>query len=245
VARSPHESPDPVARSAPGTSGSAPPSSWGVAAFDLDGTLTLGDSSWRFLVFACGWKATVRAGLGASLQILLGTIVGGSSADRAKAALFSRLFAGMSEADLSERGKQFGDHMISRRSRRELMERFSEHLASGHAVVVISASLDHYVRPIAERLGARGVLATELEADPDGVLTGRILGTNCRAAEKARRLQAWIAEHQPAGARPEIWAYGNSMGDRELLSMADHPVNVGRMRHLGRLARHHSPSRLP
>jgi phosphoserine phosphatase len=30
------------------------------------------------------------------------------------------------------------------------------------------------------------------------------------------------------GAATELWAYGDSAGDRELLAMADHPTRVGR-----------------
>ena len=78
-------------------------------------------------------------------------------------------------------------------------------------------------------LGADAVLATGLEVGPDGALTGRYDGKNCRGEEKLRRLRAWIGEEEPAG---RLWAYGNSRGDLRMLSAADVGVNVGR---LGRL----------
>ena len=44
--------------------------------------------------------------------------------------------------------------------------------------------------------------------------------------EKAARLRHWLD-----GAPAEVWAYGDSRGDRELLAMADHPVLIrGRAR---------------
>ena len=47
---------------------------------------------------------------------------------------------------------------------------------------------------------------------------------NCRAAEKVRRLDAWLAA---SGLRDAtVWAYGDSNGDRELLARADHPLFV-------------------
>ena len=49
-------------------------------------------------------------------------------------------------------------------------------------------------------------------------------GANCRAAEKVRRLEQWLAEQHIDQAT--IWAYGDSEGDRELLARADHPLLV-------------------
>ena len=46
------------------------------------------------------------------------------------------------------------------------------------------------------------------------------------AAVKAERLRDWLAGQ--VDGTPELWAYGNSAGDLELLSLADHPVWIGR-----------------
>jgi phosphatidylglycerophosphatase C len=54
-------------------------------------------------------------------------------------------------------------------------------------------------------------------------LTGRLDGLNVRASQKALRL-AEILGPGPV----ELWAYGDSAGDREMLAMADHPTLVGR-----------------
>jgi phosphoserine phosphatase len=42
------------------------------------------------------------------------------------------------------------------------------------------------------------------------------------------RLQAWLDARFGPGADVELWAYGDSPGDAELLAMADHPTWVGR-----------------
>ncbi|MCU1390542.1 MAG: Phosphoserine phosphatase, partial [Ilumatobacteraceae bacterium] len=54
--------------------------------------------------------------------------------------------------------------------------------------------------------------------------TGRMAGDNCRGPEKVRRLRAWLADHQLTDA--ELWAYGDSNGDRELLAAAAHALMV-------------------
>ncbi|HKA92353.1 MAG TPA: haloacid dehalogenase-like hydrolase, partial [Acidimicrobiia bacterium] len=82
--------------------------------------------------------------------------------------------------------------------------------------------LRDYLDPIAAELGVSAVLATELAVGEDGRLTGELAGPNVRGAEKVRRLDAWL------GDRPAVvWAYGDSSGDNELLSRADHAVTVG------------------
>ena len=59
----------------------------------------------------------------------------------------------------------------------------------------------------------------------DGELFGDGLdGANCRASEKVRRLDAWM---DAVGLRDAtVWAYGDSVGDREMLARADHPLLV-------------------
>jgi phosphatidylglycerophosphatase C len=53
-------------------------------------------------------------------------------------------------------------------------------------------------------------------------------GLNNRGPEKVARLQAWLDARFGSGADVELWAYGDSPGDAELLAMADHPTWIGR-----------------
>ena len=54
-----------------------------------------------------------------------------------------------------------------------------------------------------------------------GRLTGAMEGVNIRGPEKARRLKKLLKSESV-----ELWAYGNSSGDREMLEMADHAEMV-------------------
>ena len=62
--------------------------------------------------------------------------------------------------------------------------------------------------------------------DSSRVVTGELTHPNVRAEQKRLRLQAWIGEHFQD--QPELWAYGNSSGDDQLLEMADHRVWIGK-----------------
>jgi phosphatidylglycerophosphatase C len=72
-----------------------------------------------------------------------------------------------------------------------------------------------YVDAIAGRLGIDAVVATELEV-VDGCVTGRFAGSNCRAEEKLRRLEAFLG-----GRDVELHAYGNAPDDDAMLGRAD------------------------
>jgi phosphatidylglycerophosphatase C len=120
-----------------------------------------------------------------------------------------------------------GEHsraIVERGLRDDTVARLRWHVDAAHVVVIVSASYEHCVLGVADRLGATGVVATRLEIGADGRCTGRLLGDNCRGAEKVRRLDAWLAERELARSEIELWAYGDSAGDRELLAVADHPV---------------------
>ena len=95
-------------------------------------------------------------------------------------------------------------------------------------MILASASLEPYVTPLGELLGVDDVVCTRLEQDPDGRLTGRLRGANCRGPEKARRVEEWLGQAELEGA--ELWAYGDSASDDELLAAADHPVRVDGVR---------------
>ena len=120
--------------------------------------------------------------------------------------------------------RPFAGEIASRWLRDDTVARLQRHRELGHAVILASASLDAYLDPLGAHLGVDAVLCTRLERGADGRLTGRLVGANCRGAEKARRVQSWLqsAAHQGAA----LWAYGDSPSDRELLATANHPVWV-------------------
>ena len=93
----------------------------------------------------------------------------------------------------------------------------------GHRTVMVSASLAAYLRPLAKRFGVDAVVGTDSTRSGDRY-GDRLSGLNCRAGEKRRRLDQWLEERRWVHA--EVWAYGDSAGDRELLARADHAVWV-------------------
>ena len=194
----------------------------GVAAFDFDGTLARRDTIVPFLVAATGWPRLTVAGL-ASLHT--GVRRG---RDEMKLATVARLFRGWTEDRFVEHGRTYAATLVEL-LRPAMLQRLRWHQDQGHPVVLVSASLATYLRPLALELGIDDVLAVELDCDATGCLTGAVAGgANCRGPQKVVRLKAWLAERYGAGVDAEVWAYGDSSGDEELLAFADHGTWVGK-----------------
>jgi phosphatidylglycerophosphatase C len=188
-----------------------------VAAFDFDKTLSTRDNVVPFLTAVAGRRALLAGLLAATPDLARGR------RNAVKARLVRRLLAGYPEIELRAIGESFGRNVAAEHLRPDVVARAAWHREQGHERVIVSASFACYLRPVAEHLGFDGVLGTELEVGTDRRLTGVLDGPNVRGAEKVRRLDTWI------GSTPAtVWAYGDSVGDRELLTRADHPVRVGR-----------------
>jgi phosphatidylglycerophosphatase C len=200
--------------------GEAAPPPVGVAAFDFDGTLVPGDSLRPFLLRLLGGPrlAATLAMAGPAMAVGYARV----GRDGSKAALFARAVAGLDATRVDDVGADFAA-VLAGRVRSDLAERLAWHRRAGHRLVLVSASLTTYLEPFGRHLGFDEVIATRLEVGRDGKLTGRLAGPNVRGAEKAARLRPLLGD-----APAELWAYGDSAGDREMLALADHPTLVGR-----------------
>jgi phosphatidylglycerophosphatase C len=190
----------------------------GVAAFDVDGTLTRRDTLLPFLVRATGRADVIRAMVSGLARTRAGT-----DRDRLKALVVARLLRGQPIDELRALAEVFADHVVAHGLRASTAAEVVRHREAGRVLVMVSASPELYLEPLAARLGFHAVLGTRLEVGDDGRLTGRIDGPNLRGAHKVARLREWL------GPEPvELWAYGDAGSDRDMLAMADHPVWVGR-----------------
>ena len=186
-----------------------------VAAFDFDGTITRRDTLLPFL----RQYGTVNLIQAAFLTFMARKPHGWR--ESLKANTLRKIFAGKQLQNFEDDGKTYASTLPSL-YRSDALSKVAYHRNAGHELVLITASLGCYARPAAEKLGFDHVIAVELTSHA-GRLTGEMSGRNVRRSEKARRLREWLGSSDA-----EIWAYGNSRGDNELLEMADHPLMVKR-----------------
>ena len=188
-----------------------------VAAFDVDGTLTTRDCVVPFLQRMSGRGRLVARIAARPLAVTSAAVRG--DRDRLKAVAMRAAFAGRAAAAVEALGATFAEHVHRTWLRPDTPRRLAWHQAEGHRIVLVSASLGPYLRPLGILLGVDDVLCTEAVIGDDGRYTGAMVGANCRGPEKVRRLRTWMDQQGLAGAT--LWAYGDSAGDRELLAAAD------------------------
>lgn len=192
-----------------------------IAAFDVDGTLTTRDCVRPFLERAAGRHRLVTS----LMRRPVATVVAAArrDRDRFKEIIVGGSLRGKLIADVETIGEQFAQFVLVNWLRPDTLRRLRWHQRSGHRTVIVSASLAAYLRPLALRLGIDDVLCTDSIRSGDRY-GDRLDGPNCRADEKRRRLDRFLEERRWAHA--EVWAYGDSAGDRQLLARADHAVWV-------------------
>ena len=182
--------------------------------FDFDGTLTTRDTLLAFIRFAKGrWKLLGTLVLHLPLLLLMKLHLYPNG--RMKERIFGFLFKDMREEDFDNICRAFArSHRFLLRQKG--MKRINDALNEGAEVLIVSASIDHWVRPFFEELPEVRVIGTQIEVK-NGRLTGRFQGKNCYGAEKVKRVASLLNQRE----KYELTAYGDSRGDKELLAYAD------------------------
>lgn len=184
-----------------------------IYAFDFDGTLTTRDTLLLFIRQTKGWWGLLGCLLRYSPLLVLMKLHLYPNW-RVKQKVFAHCFGGWSEERFANEGQQFAvsqQHLLRIAGKRCI----SQALAEGSKVVVISASIEQWVRPFFE-FSQIHFLCTQVEII-EGRLTGRFLTANCYGQKKVDRL----LECFPNRKDYHLVAFGDSRGDRELLHFAD------------------------
>ena len=189
-----------------------------IAAFDFDGTLTYRDSLPFFFKHLVGTSRTVGK-LILSLPTFLGFTCGVLDRQKTKETLLKKFLKDLPLDLVKIMGKDFALGPLKNLVKAEGMQRLAWHQNQGHTCVLISANLDVYLKPWADKAGFKHLICSSLKTNSQGFITGQLHHLNCWGSEKTRRLKEWL---NPA-EEYLLYAYGDSRGDRELLEMADFP----------------------
>jgi phosphatidylglycerophosphatase C len=199
-----------------------------IAAFDVDGTLTIRDCVVPFLRRVAGTLPVASRLMLDARQTVPALVRRDRDALKARAARAA--FTGRSVQDVGRHGAEFARMVHESWLRQDTLELLRGHQEAGDTVLLVSASFEVYLRPLGGLLGVDDVLAARLAITDDRHFTGDLDGPNCRGPEKVRRLHEWLDEHHAdAGGRAgvHVTAYGDSTGDREILLDANCAVFVG------------------
>ena len=182
--------------------------------FDFDGTLTTKDTMIEFIRFVRGGGKSLWS-YAWLFPTLFGMKMGWVANDRAKVRLLKHHFAGMSRQDLEGFAKRFCKEVVPGLLRPEGIRVLEAYRADGDRVILVSASLELWLKPWAEDRDIE-LLSTKGAWEGDR-FTGELDGPNCNGEEKVRRVRAHVREE----IYSEVIAYGDSSGDKAMLAMAD------------------------
>lgn len=184
-----------------------------LALFDFDGTISFRDSFGDFIRFAVGpWRFWL--GIVCLIPVVAAFLFGMVRAWRAKELMAIYFFRGWDAVEFRRLAEGYSLRRLPQIVRPVALERIAAHKKNGDIVVVVTASIDLWLRAWCQAQGV-GLIATELEVR-EGRITGRFLTKNCSGREKVRR----IKEQYDLSQFDRIYAYGDNPADRPMLELA-------------------------
>ncbi|HWK82094.1 MAG TPA: HAD family hydrolase [Caldimonas sp.] len=196
-----------------------------LALFDLDLTLLPIDSdhAWGEFVIALGWADAARFRRGN--DAFYAQYRQGSLDIDAYIAFATTPLRERTASELDEARARFMREVIEPALRREAQELVESHRERGDRLAIVTSTNDFITAPIAAAFGIDALIATGLERDAAGAITGRIAGVPAFREGKAVRVGQWLAESGSGWSDFErISVYSDSLNDLPLLERATDPV---------------------
>ncbi len=181
--------------------------------FDFDGTLTYKDTMFLYLKFYNSTKFYVQFVKHIPLFVLLKLKL--ADAEKVKKSFISSILKGESRAKIDKKAQSFFEKFERDIFRKNALEFIQNIDRTQTECYIVSASLDIWVKPFAEKLNIK-LLATQAEF-ADDIFTGNFIGKNCNGPEKVKR----IIEAVKGRKFDKTIAFGDTSGDREMLAWAD------------------------
>ena len=196
-----------------------------LALFDLDGTLIPKDSDHAFgeFVVTLGWAdaQTFRR----RNDAFYADYAAGRLDIEAYVEFATAPWRGRHADELARATERFLDLVVRPMLHPTALALVQRHRDAGDLVAVVTATNDFVTRPIAGLFGVSELIATDLQRDAAGRVTGRIEGVPSFREGKVTRVQAWLGARGLALADFERSTfYSDSTNDLPLLECVGEPV---------------------
>ena len=208
-----------------------------LALFDLDGTLLPQDSDHLFGEFmvAQGWAD------GAAFKQRNDAFFADYQAGRLDMPAYIEFATApwrhRAAADIAAALQRFMSQWVQPLLTDAARDLVTRHLHGGDRVAVVTATNDFITRPIAQALGVEELIATELQRDAAGRVTGAIHGVPAFRQGKVTRVKAWLQAQGLAWSQVQRSTfYSDSTNDLPLLELVSHPVATNPTPALARVA---------
>ena len=190
-----------------------------LALFDFDGTLCSKDSFTGFIFYALSKRHIFKQGL-KILPWIQAYYLKLYPAHRMRPKLYASMFKDSDAEEILQLAQDYAQQLMLKLNPK-LLEQLMQHQELGHDVVIVSASLDLYLKPVCSYLNI-DLICSEVEIKA-GKITGFYQTADCSNDQKKIR----ILEKYNLDDYAEIYAYGNSYEDEEMLSLATYSYMAG------------------
>lgn len=186
-----------------------------IAFFDFDGTITTKDSFLEFIKF---YRGTKRFYFGFLLYspFLIAFKLKLIPNYTAKQKILAHYFSGEDITRFQSQCDAFAGELLPKFFRPKALIEIERLKKAGVRVIIVSASAENWIKAWADKQNLE-LLGTRLEVK-DNKITGRIEGKNCYGEEKVCRIKEGI----DLDSYDDIYAYGDSSGDKQMLALARH-----------------------
>tara|TARA_B100001778_G_scaffold115826_1_gene95027 strand:- start:264 stop:851 length:588 start_codon:yes stop_codon:yes gene_type:complete len=184
-----------------------------IAFFDFDGTITKDDSTVKFIRYYVG-DLKFFLGIFFLWPVMILYKINIISNNLIKQIIITYYFKGKNIDDFQEKAEYFSLNYLELLIRKKALDKISWHINNGDTVVIVSASIDLWLKPWCDKNNII-LISTILEVN-DKIITGKLNRKNCYGPEKVKRIQ----ELYTLSDYSYIYAYGNSRGDYEMLNIA-------------------------
>ncbi|AJR06116.1 HAD family hydrolase [Photobacterium gaetbulicola] len=193
-----------------------------LAIFDLDETLIAADSASLWSAYLVS-KGIAPASLLLEEKAMMEAYAKGQMDMDAYMQTTLKPMVGMDEITIDMLVNEFIEQHIKPALYQDAVNRITWHKRRGDTVLVISATGEHLVKPIANLLGADDAIAINLE-HIDGKFTGKTTGILSYQYGKVIRMKAWLEQQDTAFKGS--YGYSDSINDLPLLDAVDRPFAV-------------------
>lgn len=185
-----------------------------IAFFDFDGTLTTKDTFIGFIQYAVG-KPLYYLGLLRLSPVIAAYKLRLIPNYVAKEKVFSFFFKNWETDHFLKFANAYSKEELNKIIRPKGIERIKWHQRQGHKVVIVSASIECWLQKWCENYDIE-LISTRIEF-AGGKISGKFATKNCFGIEKVNR----IKERFILSEFSYIYAYGDSIGDKEMLSISN------------------------
>ena len=191
-----------------------------LALFDFDGTLYKKDSFTGFIFYALSKRHIIQRGIPiyAWIQAYYLKLY---PAHAMRPKLFHAMFKKCNVNEIDLIAREYAQYLIQDYNP-IILKQLHLHQAHGDQVVLVSATIDIYLKYVAEYLNI-AFICSHVEIQ-NGRYTGRYTNSDCSNQEKVNQvLKQYKLSHYSY-----IYAYGNSDEDLAMLNLANYPFYVGK-----------------